>query len=104
MSIRNILNGTISISLFNQGKAGKIFELVRKEGPKVVVKNNVPECVLMSPEEYIKLENELEEARLFKLAMQRMKDFDLNKTIPASEVYEKYGIDQDDIDSKVEFE
>ena len=35
-----------------------------------------------------------------------MNDFDLNKTIPASEVYEKYGINQDDIDSmdEVEFE
>lgn len=49
------LKRTVSISLFNRGFAGKIFEEVKKNGAKVVMKNNSPECVLLSPEEYIKL-------------------------------------------------
>ena len=35
--------------------AGKVFEEVKKTGAKVVMKNNAPECVLLSPEEYIRL-------------------------------------------------
>lgn len=47
------LRNTIPISLFNKGMAGKIFKSVKENGSKVVMKNNVPECVLMSPESYL---------------------------------------------------
>lgn len=59
--VREILTNTVSISDFNRGLAGRIFESVRKDGPKVVMKNNVPECVLLSPEEYRALMEELEQ-------------------------------------------
>lgn len=49
------LTRTVPISYFNKGMAGKIFKDVRETGSKVVMKNNVPECVLLSPEEYLKL-------------------------------------------------
>lgn len=61
--VREILTNTVSISDFNRGLAGRIFESVRKDGPKVVMKNNVPECVLLSPEEYRELMEELEQFR-----------------------------------------
>jgi prevent-host-death family protein len=61
--VREILTNTVSISDFNRGLAGRIFESVRKDGPKVVMKNNVPECVLLSPEEYRALMEELEQLR-----------------------------------------
>ena len=41
--------------MFNRGMAGKIFDDVKKDGAKVVMKNNKAECVLLSPEEYIRL-------------------------------------------------
>ena len=104
MSIRNILNGTVPISWFNQGKAGKIFESVRGEGPKVVIKNNVPECVLMSPEEYIRFADEIEEARLLKMAVQRMTGFNPENTVPASEVYARFNINKQEIDAMDEVE
>lgn len=59
--VREILTNTVSISDFNRGLAGRIFESVRKDGPKVVMKNNVPECVLLSPKEYQNLMKQLEE-------------------------------------------
>ena len=55
MNIRSALENTIPISQFNRGLAGKIFEEVKRYGAKVVMKNNIPECVLLSPEEYIRL-------------------------------------------------
>ena len=52
---RSAIENTIPISLFNRGLAGKIFDEVKRYGAKVVMKNNTPECVLLSPEEYIQL-------------------------------------------------
>lgn len=49
------LGNTIPISLFNKGQAWKIFEEVKQCGMKVVTKNNTAECILLSPEEYIRL-------------------------------------------------
>lgn len=49
------LGNTIPISLFNKGQAGKIFAEVKQRGKKVVTKNNAPECILLSPEEYMQL-------------------------------------------------
>lgn len=62
-SIRSAIESTVSISLFNKGLAGKIFEEVKQFGPKVVMKNNSAECVLISPDEYICLLDELESAK-----------------------------------------
>ena len=52
-TIVSAIRDTISISLFNQGLAEKIFEDVKKTGAKIVINNNETECVLMSPEEYV---------------------------------------------------
>jgi len=62
--IMGALTRTISISQFSRGLAGKIFEDIRKNGPKVVIKNNMPEAVILSPEVYLKEQEELENLRL----------------------------------------
>ena len=74
--ISSALRSTIPISLFNRGMAGKVFEDVRRQGAKVVMKNNSPECVLLSPEEYLRLIDEVNDAKLAALAAQRMQGFD----------------------------
>lgn len=43
---------TVPLSSFNRGKASKIFSDVKKYGTTVVMKNNEPECVLLSPNDY----------------------------------------------------
>ena len=48
----NVLDSIIPISQFNKGQANKIFSEVKKAGTKIVIKNNVPECILMSPQNY----------------------------------------------------
>lgn len=42
MNIRSAIENTISISQFNRGLAGKIFDEVKRHGAKVVMKNNSP--------------------------------------------------------------
>ena len=69
-NIRSAIENTVSISLFNRGLAGKIFEEVKHSGPKVVMKNNTAECVLLSPEEYICLLDEVNNSTWMELVGQ----------------------------------
>lgn len=105
-SVRSAIENTVSISQFNRGQAGKIFEDVKQSGAKVVMKNNVPECVLMSPESYISLLDALEDAQLQVLAMERLANYDPEKLISQEEINRKYGITQEELDAMedVEFE
>ena len=97
INIASAIRDTISISLFNRGQAGKIFEDVRRSGAKVVMKNNAAECVLLSPEEYLRLIDEVNDARLLALASERMTQYDCSAAIPAEDVYAELGINPDDI-------
>lgn len=103
-NIMGAIQNTISISLFNRGLAGKIFDEVKKYGAKVVMKNNVAECVLMSPDEYTRLMDELNDARLLTLAVNRMSNFNSSSAIPAEQVYKELGISQDDFSACDEVE
>jgi hypothetical protein len=42
----------VPISRFNKGEANKIFEEVKEVGVKIVLKNNQPIGVIMTPEMY----------------------------------------------------
>ena len=61
----------LPISRFNKGEANKIFSDVKKFGTRIVVKNNVPECVLISPQVYRQMVEEYENAILSSEAEKR---------------------------------
>ncbi|MGN0180370.1 MAG: type II toxin-antitoxin system Phd/YefM family antitoxin [Monoglobaceae bacterium] len=103
-NITSAIRDTVSISLFNRGLAGKIFEDVKKSGAKVVMKNNSAECVLMSPEEYVKLMDEVNDARLLSLANERMQKFNSSDLISAEDLYKELGITNEDLDAIGEVE
>ncbi len=96
-SVVSAIRNTVSISLFNKGLAGKIFAEVRKHGPKVVMKNNEPEIVLMSPDEYVKLMDELNDARLLQIAQERMAHYDESKLVSMEEINKQLGITEEDL-------
>lgn len=52
---KNLLNNLVSVTKFNQGQASKIFNRLHDEKQIVVLKNNVPTAVLLSPDEYDRL-------------------------------------------------
>ncbi|GHU43111.1 hypothetical protein FACS1894111_08150 [Clostridia bacterium] len=98
MSIGNMLNSIVPISRFNNGEAAKVFDEVEETGCKIVVKNNVPACVLLTPEKYQELIELLDNEYLYALALEReMKD--AGKSYSATEVMEQYGITDADIDN-----
>lgn len=53
-----MLKSFVPISRFNKGEAGKIIEEVKRDGIKVIVKNNAPECVMITVEDYDRLVEE----------------------------------------------
>lgn len=94
-----VMNNTIPISLFNRGIAGKIFRDVKSTGTKVVMKNNIPECVLMSPDEYVQLMEELHDARLRLLAQERMSNYDPHALVSEEEMEKMFGITPEDVNA-----
>ncbi|MBO4628548.1 MAG: type II toxin-antitoxin system Phd/YefM family antitoxin [Treponema sp.] len=96
MNTVNILDSIIPISLFNKGQANKIFADVKKFGTRIVVKNNAPECILMSPQSYQQMMEEYENAILAAEAEKRL----ANKIeyISHEDVMRDFGIDSSDLD------
>ena len=105
-SVISAIQNTVPITQFNRGLAGKIFEEVKATGAKVVMKNNTAECVLLSPEEYVRLMDEVNDARLLATAAERMANYDPASLIPEEKVWDRLGLIQEDLDSigEVEFE
>ena len=104
-NIIGAIQNTVPISLFNRGQAGKIFEEVRRVGAKVVMKNNTAECVLLSPEEYVSLIDEVNDARLLTIASERMADFNPDTLVSQDEVDREFGFtaeELNDIDVDIE--
>lgn len=100
------LENMIPISLFNRGQAGKIFSEVKKGISKVVIKNNEPEAVLLSPQEYKRLMDMAEDYELIQLTLERLEQEDFSKTISGKDMMSELGITQEEIDAMedVEFE
>lgn len=104
MNIVSAIQNTIPISQFNRGLAGQIFEDVKTHGAKVVMKNNVAECVLLSPEEYIRLMDEVNDTRLLIMASERLQRLDTSALIPEEQVWQELGLTQEDLDAAGEVE
>ena len=96
-SVMSGIKNTVPISQFNRGLAGKIFEDVKQSGAKVVMKNNVAECVLISPEEYVRLMDEVNDARLLAVASERMAHFNPATLISEEEMNRRLGITEDNL-------
>jgi PHD/YefM family antitoxin component YafN of YafNO toxin-antitoxin module len=105
-SVMSAIKNTVSISVFNRGLAGKIFEEVKRTGAKVVMKNNTAECVLLSPDEYVQLMDEVNDARLLTIATERMSHFNSSTIISSEEMDQRLGITDNDLMGyeEVEFE
>ena len=56
----DILNSLVPITQFNRGQASRIFDRLHSENRLIVLKNNQPAAVILSPKEYERL-SEIEE-------------------------------------------
>lgn len=72
----HLLDRLVPISDFSHGGAGKAFKKVSNNNPLFVLKNNKPEAVIISPEDYTRLTEAEENFALYVEAMERMKNDD----------------------------
>ena len=70
------------------------------------MKGDAAECVLLSPDEYVRLVEDAEDARLFALAAERLSRSGSGGPIPEEKVWERLGLTQAELDSvgEAEFE
>lgn len=95
--VKEISNKTVSISEFNKGFAGRIFDDVIANGSKVVLKNNTALCVLISPEDYSKLIEQLEDLKDLSLANERISSSKNENLFSRSDFEEKFSVNLDEV-------
>mgnify|MGYP002623687542 CR=1 FL=1 len=88
-----LMHAFVPISRLNKGETGKIIDEVKEDGIRIIVKNNIPECVMMSVEEYdkfvalsartVKIEQTKEEEERRKAFIRRIRQ-NVPPPIPAS--------------------
>lgn len=98
VSILNIMNSMVPISRFNKGEASKIFDEVESSGTKIVVKNNRPACVLLSPAQYESLMEMLSDSLLYTEAEKRMATNNDSENLSHEAVMKELGITQEELD------
>ena len=103
MPSSRVLDLTVPITRFNKGEANKVFDEVRQSGCKIVLKNNTPACVLVSPDKYREIMDEIEDARLYALVAERLGN-DTGETISFEEILAKDGLTLADIDAMEDVE
>ena len=98
LSLNAVMDALVPITRFNKGEANKIFDEVHEAGCKVVVKNNVPACVLLSPEKYKEMIELIEDEYLLALAEERLRN-DNGKRYTFEEVLAMDSLTLADIDA-----
>ena len=92
----SILNSLVPITQFNRGQASRIFDRLHTESQLVVLKNNQPAAVILSPEEYARLSEIEEDYFLLIEATKRLADNNA-PTTPLDEVMKELGITDDEL-------
>jgi antitoxin StbD len=98
-SVSGVLNSLVPISRFNKGEANKIFEEVRETGFKIVLKNNSPACVLLTPETYEQLLETIENYQLLVETEKRLENAKKEDFIPDEQAMRELGISRTDLDA-----
>lgn len=93
----NILQSLVPISQFNRGKATKIFDRLRTERELIVLKNNQPSAVILSPEEYARLTEIEEDYMLLLEAKSRLESNGQKAAVPWQTVLEGLGISEKEL-------
>ena len=94
----NMLNCLVSITQFNKGQASRIFDRLRTEKQLVVLKNNAPSAVILSPDEYARLAEIEEDYALLLEANERLENNKDKNTISFNDAMNALNITEEDLD------
>ncbi|WP_443598535.1 type II toxin-antitoxin system Phd/YefM family antitoxin [Agathobacter sp.] len=93
----NLLQSLVPISQFNKGQASKIFDRLHSEKELIVLKNNQPSAIILSPEEYTRLTEIEEDYFLLLEATKRIEANGDKKVIPIDAVMTDLGISKEEL-------
>lgn len=97
----NVMDCLVPISQFSNGKASQIFDRLKREDELIVLKNNQPTAVILSPAAYNRLTELEEDYALLLEANERIERNSNNKTVSYAQVLKNAGISEEELD-KVE--
>jgi len=97
------MDALVPISRFNRGEANKIFDEVHETGCKIVLKNNTPTCIMLSPERYQEMVDMMDDQYLLAVAEERVR-YSSGVTYTFEEVLAKDGLTLADIDAMEDVE
>lgn len=93
----DFLQSLVPISQFNKGQAAKIFDRLHSEKKLIVLKNNQPSAVILSPEEYTRLTEIEEDYFLLLEANRRIEENGDKKTVSLDSVMDHLGISKEEL-------
>jgi PHD/YefM family antitoxin component YafN of YafNO toxin-antitoxin module len=103
LAIQHINDHIVPITRFNKGEANKIFDEVSRDGFRYVVKNNQVKCILISPEAYDKLIDDMEDYYDSKWAEDRLAR-NTGNNHSMQEIAMKAGITEKDLEAAPDVE
>ena len=92
----DILDSFVPITQFNRGQASMIFDRLHSESRLIVLKNNQPAAIILSPSEFQRLSEIEENYTLLLEATRRLKE-DSSSTTSREEVMSELGISEADL-------
>jgi prevent-host-death family protein len=103
LDLRDALDHIISVSELGRGQASKVIQVVKsKKEQFIVVKNNKPEAIIMSIEEYNELMESKEELELLLLATERVKNANISGYKDFDQLLEEEGITHEQLDTIID--
>ena len=92
----DILDSLVPITQFNRGQASRIFDRLHTESQLIVLKNNQPAAIILSPSEFQRLSEIEEDYTLLLEATRRLKE-DSSSTYSREDVMSELGISEADL-------
>ena len=92
----DILDSLVPITQFNRGQASRIFDRLHTESQLIVLKNNQPAAIILSPSEFQRL-SEIEEDYTLLLEATRLLKEDSSSTSSREEVMSELNISESEL-------
>ncbi|MBR0151108.1 MAG: hypothetical protein IJP89_07085 [Synergistaceae bacterium] len=90
---------TVPVSAFREGKASEVFEEVRREGTRLVVgDDDSAVCIIMRPEDYVRMSGEFYDTKTMSVAEERFNHIDRSRLISAKEFDKRFGFTEEDLE------
>ena len=92
----DILDSLVPITQFNRGQASRIFDRLHTESQVIVLKNNQPAAIILSPSEFQRLSEIEEDYTLLLETTRRLKE-DSSSTSSREDMMSELGISEADL-------